>query len=213
MMAHFILASSSPRRRALLHEHFGVDAVVIKPDIEEVRGANEHPFAYVQRLSAEKARAVLARLTPEQKTDGTLILAADTTVVLATNPETIGIDNDEAVEKPATPDQARAMLRKLRGRDHIVATSVTLMRIDGGKAGKSLSSLVQSTVHMRDYSDSEIDAYIATGEPFDKAGGYAIQDTTGFNPVARYAGSYTGIMGLPVETVMVMLREINGVQA
>jgi MAF protein len=134
-------------------------------------------------------------------------LAADTTVILAA--DTLGIQDGEILEKPADPDHARAMLRQLRDRPHVVATALTLMKIDAANAPAILLTRVtRSTVWMRPYTDDEIEAYIASGEPFDKAGGYAIQDN-GFNPVARFEGSYTNIVGLPMETLDDMLSEID----
>jgi len=196
----YILASGSPRRREILSEQ-GITFTVVKPDIEEVRRADEAPLDYIARLSREKAQAVAARIGASVG-ETTLIISADTTVI----PE---VDAFDILEKPLDAADARAMLARLRGRDHLVATALTVLKIDAGIEHSALITRVTTaTVTMRDYTDAHIDAYIATREPFDKAGGYAIQDTTGFNPVAHYTGSYTAIMGLPVETFSAMLDEI-----
>ncbi len=194
-----ILASGSPRRRELLTE-MGITFTVIKPDIEEKRRAGESPLAYVARLSIDKAYAVAARLNAPD--DPALIIAADTTVILAA--DTLGIQGGDILEKPADADDARAMLIRLRERPHTVATALTALHLSAPDSTR-ITRVTQSTVVMRAYSETEIDAYIATREPFDKAGGYAIQDTTGFNPVSRYEGSYTNIVGMPVETLRAML--------
>src|SRR5690606_11694430 len=113
---------------------------------------------------------------------------ADTVVILAA--DTIGVtEGGEIQGKPADPVEARDMLRRLRGRDHVVCTALTLRSVEPG-ALPTLTELTHTIVTMRDYSDAEIDAYIATGDPFDKAGGYAIQHD-GFHPVERIDGSYS----------------------
>jgi septum formation protein len=242
----FVLASGSPRRRELLAS-LGIAFTVIKPDIDETQRAGEAPLVYVRRLSIEKAQAV-ADLTPHQvdssstptplrtrRGDGgevdrgqsVIVLAADTVVILAA--DTIGVLDGEILGKPVDADDARAMLRRLRGRNHIVCTALTLTspltplsaRGEGslhesrspspftkrGLGGEVLTELTLTTVTMRDYSDTEIDAYIATGDPFDKAGSYAIQHE-GFRPVARIDGSYSNVVGLPLETLRAMLARI-----
>lgn len=188
-----ILASSSPRRRELLAE-LGVVFDVIKPDVDETQHAGEPPIAYVRRLSKAKAHAVQARLATPQ-----VVLAADTSVILAA--DTIGIDEaGEILGKPADAHEAHAMLARLRDRTHLVVTAFTL-----------LSDTLEHTQHvvtrvtMRAYSDDEIAAYIASGDPFDKAGSYAIQHPV-FAPVARLEGSYSNVVGLPVEAVACALR-------
>jgi septum formation protein len=122
----------------------------------------------------------------------TYVLAADTTVVL----------DGVIIGKPETPDEARAMLRALRGRTHEVYTGVALRDF---ATGEVQTSLTVTTVHMRAYSDAEIEAYIERGEPFDKAGGYAVQDPI-FKPVERFEGCLTNVIGLPLCAVSAMLR-------
>jgi septum formation protein len=191
----FILASSSPRRREIIGsmiEQFEI----IKPDIDETQGIGEAPLDYVKRLSQEKAQAVAAQIG-----DSAAILAADTVVILAA--DTIGIAHDgEILGKPANADEARSMLQRLRNRPHLVCTAFTLL-----SGTIQHSEIVSTTVYMRDYSDAEIDAYIATGDPFDKAGSYAIQHE-GFHPVSRIEGSYTNVVGLPAEEVRAALIKL-----
>lgn len=193
MPSTFILASGSPRRRELLSS-LGIDFTVVKTDIDESQRDGEAPLDYVRRLSQEKAAAAMRRVA----SDGDLtVLAADTIVVL----------DDEILGKPANADEARRMLSRLRSRPHTVCTSLTLLR----PSHQPLSAITEptcTTVFMRDYSDDEIEAYIATGDPFDKAGGYAIQHE-GFHPVSRIEGSYSNVVGLPLETLREMLKRIG----
>lgn len=195
----FILASGSPRRRELLGA-LGITFTIIKPDIDETQHPGEAPLAYACRLSIEKAGAVAARLEA-----GAVVLAADTVVILAA--DTVGIDEaGELLGKPADAAEARSMLRRLRGRAHTVCTALTLLRT--GAESRQITRLTQTLVTMRDYSDGDIEAYIATGDPFDKAGSYAIQHD-GFRPVERIEGSYSNVVGLPTETLTDMLHEIG----
>lgn len=194
-----ILASSSPRRRALIAS-LGVDFSIIKPDIDESRDADESPVAYVRRLSTQKADAVAATLTA---TAGAAVLAADTSVILAA--DTTGIHDGEILGKPESAEEARAMLRRLRGQAHIVCTGFTVL---DAADGRRHTDHVQTVVHMRDYSDDEIDAYIATGDPFDKAGSYAIQHAD-FHPVARIEGDYNNVVGLPLSAVRAVLVDFG----
>lgn len=185
-----VLASGSPRRRELIAS-LGIDFTVIKSDIPEAPQPDESPSDYALRLSREKAAAVLASLDR----DG-VVLAADTVVVLAA--DTLGVTVDPVqggtlLEKPADRDEARAMLRRLRGRDHHVMTAFTLR----DSSGQQRSELVKTTVTMREYPDDELEAYIVTGDSLDKAGGYAIQHN-GFRPVARITGCYNNVVGLPL---------------
>lgn len=195
----FVLASGSPRRRELLAS-LGIEFVVIKSDIDETQGADEDPYVYVRRLSGEKAQAVAARLA-----EPSLVLAADTVVILAA--DTIGVtEGGDVLGKPVDAADAHAMLRRLRGRGHVVCTALTLLKLDDQR--QMLTDLTRTTVTMRAYTDAEIDAYIATGDPFDKAGAYAIQHE-GFHPVERIDGSYSNVVGLPVETLKEMLVHIG----
>ena len=186
-----ILASSSPRRRQLLQK-LGLDFAVMKPQIDESRRPNESLTAYVERLSRQKAAAVAAMLGDE----AAVVIAADTIVALA----------DEPLGKPYDADDARRMLKKLRGRRHQVYTAFTLHQT--GRPPQIITTRVCTDVYMRDYADAEIEAYIASGDPLDKAGGYAIQNQA-FHPVARIEGSYTNVVGLPLDELRAALGELG----
>jgi MAF protein len=182
-----ILASNSPRRRQLI-ALTGLSFVVSAANVDESTRANESPADYVLRLAETKARAL-------QADPGQLILAADTTVV----------DGTDILGKPADEAEAVAMLMRLRGHAHQVYTGVALLRVSDGHL---LKRLCVTDVPMRDYSDDEIRAYVATGDPLDKAGAYAIQHPE-FRPVASMSGCYASVMGLPLCHVVRMLREMN----
>jgi MAF protein len=181
-----ILASSSPRRFDLLTA-VGLTFTVARPDIDETPQRGEAPADYVLRLSLQKAWAV------GMASPGGVILSADTTVV----------DGDQILGKPDDAEHAAAMLRQLRNRVHVVHTGITLL--DAG-SGQSTSRLTTTRVTMRPYTDEEIAAYVASGDPIGKAGGYAIQHA-GFHPVARLDGCYTNVVGLPLCTVIAALAE------
>ncbi len=184
-----ILASGSPRRRELLGLT-GLTFRLTKADIDETPRPGEAAADYTLRLSREKARAVMDAVT-----DDAVILAADTTVA----------DGDTILGKPADPDEARAMLRRLRGRVHHVYTALTVIET---ASGCSVSEIAVTDVPMRDYSDDEIEAYIASGDPFDKAGGYAIQNA-GFHPVTALSGCYANVVGLPLCHLIRALRVVG----
>jgi septum formation protein len=178
-----ILASQSPRRRELL-ERAGYRFTVRAPAVTEVRAAGEEPEEYVLRLAKEKAWAVDAG--PAE-----WVLAADTTVVAA----------HHVLEKPNDAADARRMLRLLAGRVHQVLTGVCL------RHGTRTWEAVESTaVRFTSLSDSEIDAYVASGEPLDKAGAYAIQGLAS-NYIDRIEGCYFNVVGLPVARFHALCRE------
>ena len=184
----FILASSSPRRREILGEMID-EFEIIKPQIDETQHPDEQVLDYVKRLSVEKAQAIANQIH-----DNATILAADTVVILAA--DTIGIEADgEILGKPIDVDDALAILKRLRNRPHQVCTAFTLQN-----GTQRHTESVTTIVYMRDYTDTEIDTYIATGDPFDKAGSYAIQHE-GFHPVSKIEGSYTNVVGLPADEV------------
>jgi septum formation protein len=196
-----ILASSSPRRRDLLAS-FGLEFTIIKPDIDEGQHPGEAPLDYVRRLSREKAAAVARPLRSPAA-----VLAADTVVILAA--DTLGVDQSgEILGKPVDADDARRMLQRLRRRVHQVYTAMTIYQSVGDGTPVQFTSLTRTDVFMREYSDAEIEAYIATGDPFDKAGSYAIQHE-GFHPVDRIDGCYTNVVGLPVCEVRQMLATVG----
>jgi septum formation protein len=185
--APLILASNSPRRRQLL-ALTGMPFVVSVADVDETQLANEKPADYVLRLARTKAGAVQAEA--EQ-----VILAADTTVV----------DGADILGKPKDEAEAVAMLVRLRGHTHQVYTGISLLR---GSDGLLLTDLCVTDVPMRDYSDEEIQAYVASGDPLDKAGAYAIQHP-GFHPVAHMDGCFASVMGLPVCHVILQMRKMD----
>jgi MAF protein len=182
-----ILASNSPRRRQLI-ALTGLSFVVSAANVDESQLANETPADYVLRLAETKARAIQADADQ-------LVLAADTTVV----------DGMDILGKPADDVEAVAMLTRLRGHAHQVYTGVALLRVSDGLL---LKDLCVTDVPMRAYSDEEIRAYVATGDPLDKAGAYAIQHPE-FRPVASMDGCYASVMGLPLCHVVRMLRKMG----
>jgi MAF protein len=181
-----ILASASPRRRELL-SLLRVEFDVRPVDIVEDPGDGSHPEIAARRLAREKAEA--ARL----RDNASPILAADTIVVHA----------GDILGKPGDDDEARAMLQRLRGRWHEVVTGVALM--PEGRTGTLVRHAV-TQVLIRYLSDEEIEQSISRGDPFDKAGAYAIQDRL-LEPVESYEGCYCNVVGLPLWPTMDILRK------
>ena len=192
-----ILASESPRRKQLLELGKWDFSVVAAPVNEHIQ-PGEFPEDYVRRLAESKAHATMT-LIGQSFLDDCVIIAADTAVV-DINHRDIGQrsknepTNNEILGKPSDATEAERMLRRLRGRVHKVLTGLSLLR---PRDGFSLSDIIITDVPMRSYSDEEIMAYIASGDPLDKAGAYAIQHT-GFRPVDRLRGCYANVMGLPL---------------
>ena len=180
------LASQSPRRRQLL-EQLGVAFAVIDVEVTEQREAGESPQDYVSRVARDKARAGLAALTDESSA---WVLGADTEVVL----------DDEVFGKPRDAADAAAMLRRLSGRTHTV---ISMLWLVGGQGEYREECL--SRVRFGALDDGLIQAYVASGEPFGKAGAYAIQGRAGAM-VEHLAGSYSGVMGLPLFETARLLR-------
>lgn len=172
-----VLASASPRRRQLL-DQLGVRYSVDPADIDETRQVGESPAAYVERMAREKAQRVAARY----RDSGYAVLAADTTVHL----------DDEVLGKPLDHFDGLAMLARLSGRCHSVLTAVCL-RGDGGSSVQLVATKVEFIQLSRDLCE----AYLATEEPWDKAGAYAIQGMAG-GFVRRIEGSYSNVVGLPL---------------
>jgi septum formation protein len=183
-----ILASGSPRRRAFL-QALGLSFSIQVADVEEGTREGEAPYAMVARLSVEKA-LVVATARPEA-----VVIGADTIVTL----------DDELLGKPEGHAEAAAMLRRLRSRAHVVYTGVAVCPPGGGTP---LTALVASTVWMRAYTEDEIAAYVASGDPLDKAGAYAIQNES-FHPVERMRGCYTSVMGLPLQALADLLTQVG----
>lgn len=198
-MRPVILASRSPRRRELLALG-GLDFKVRPAAANEEARPGESPAEYVQRLSRTKAGLVAATAEP-----GAVVIGADTSVVLGEAP-----DASSVLGKPAGPREAADMLRRLRGRTHRVLTAISV--IDTASRAE-LDEVVAARVPMRPYSDDEIETYVATGDPLDKAGAYAIQ-YAGFKPVdqAQFADCFATVMGLPVCRVLRLVEQV-GVQA
>ena len=173
-----VLASNSPRRRELLA--LGGWMFHTRPaDVDESQIPGEAPGAYVVRLAESKARACA-----ETAHADLTILAADTAV----------IDGEAILGKPKDMAEAMQMLKKLRGHSHQVYTGIAVLRLSDGRM---VTDLCITDVPMRAYRDDEIEAYVATGDPLDKAGAYAIQNA-GFHPVEALRGCYASVMGLPL---------------
>jgi septum formation protein len=199
-MPRLVLASRSPRRRELL-ERAGYQAAIVPAEVDETPRRGESPRRYVRRLAKEKARQVARRLRAEAPA---LILGADTVVVL----------DGEMLGKPIDRDDGRRMLRLLSGRRHEVLTGFAVLHASGPPAAAGekasrrahvASGVVSTRVEFKALDDVEIDAYLDTGEPFDKAGGYAIQGAGAFM-VRRIRGSHANVIGLPVCEVVEALR-------
>ena len=188
-MPPIILASASPRRHELLALG-GIEFLVQPASAPEIPETDEKPDDFARRMSQSKARIAAGAAAPSA-----LVLAADTIVVL----------DGQILGKPSGPSQAVEMLRRLRGRTHQVLTALVVLDM---ASGRQFDDLVSARVPMRDYSDSEIDAYVATGNPLDKAGAYAIQFSD-FQPVdlPRFDDCFANVMGLPVCRTLRLLRQ------
>lgn len=192
-----ILASQSPRRRELLGDA-GFELEVVPADIDETRQDGESPVDLVSRLAAEKAESVRAALG-HAPADG-LLVAADTIVWMG----------DEALGKPVDAADAVAMLHELSGRTHHVSTGVCAMLLAPDGSLERESRFVEtSDVTFWELTDEQVDAYVACGEPLDKAGAYGIQGT-GRLLVREVRGDYSNIVGLPVARLVRELGELVG---
>ena len=190
-MKKLILASSSPRRAEVLR-NAGIEFEVRPADIDETRRPSEPASDYVQRLALEKARAAA---DSETSANNFIVIGADTVVVNA----------GEILLKPDSPDDARRMLRQLSGGVHEVHTGLAVIRMP-----QKIERVIEevTSVHFASLSDAEIDAYIATGEPFDKAGAYGIQSLGG-RYVTRVEGCYFNVMGMPLGRLWATLKEFG----
>ena len=182
-----ILASGSPRRRELL-DLMGLTYTVETPDVDE--SFSGRPSETVMEISRRKAAAVAARHSDS------IIIAADTLVFA-----------DGALGKPHTPERAKEMLRSLAGNWHHVYTGITVINT---RSGRILRNVDKTRVHLVPMTEQEIDAYVATGEPLDKAGAYGIQGMGGMF-VDRIDGSYSNVVGLPMSMLRIMLAQVGGV--
>ena len=185
-----ILASQSPRRKELL-EQLGVEFNIDVSYIEEKQQPNESAQEYVQRLSKEKAEAIVFKQSKDKNHFPFLVLGADTIVVL----------DGDILEKPENLDDSIEMLSRLSGRQHNVMTAVTAVT-----QNQIETRLVTTNVWFRDITRDEIVSYWATGEPQDKAGSYGIQGVGG-RFVTRIEGSYHAVVGLPLFETDMLLKE------
>ena len=182
-----ILASQSPRRREILQQ-IGVVFEPVSVDVPEVRQVDETPMAYIARLARDKAQAGLSCAKPQQYS-----LGSDTVCLLG----------EKVLEKPLNEAEAIQMLQMMAGKTHRVATAVCLTN------GEHLAEAVSVTeVSFRQISEAECRRYWSTQEPCDKAGGYGIQGL-GAVFVEQIKGSYSGVMGLPIEECYRLFKEFN----
>lgn len=191
---HFVLASQSPRRRQLL-QLLGYPFEVYVADVDEDVHLSAGPADYVRLTAAQKAEAAARALAASRRGRPTLLIAADTTVAL----------DGAILAKPADADDARRMLTALRGRTHAVHTGLCVVDLADGREVRAVHT---TTVTMRAYTAAEIDAYVATGDPLDKAGAYAIQHGD-FSPVAALDGCYLTVVGLSLCGLIAMLGELG----
>jgi len=184
-----ILASSSPRRAEIL-ANAGLPFSVLSSAVDESPYPGEGPAALVQRLANAKADLVTARAVGPA-----IVLAADTVVVL----------DDRILGKPSSIEDARHMLQQLSGRTHSVLTGVVLIRLPDGERRQFIESTL---VHFRPITGEEISSYLATEEPLDKAGAYAIQGRAG-RYIPRIEGCYFNVVGLPLSRVLTELQGLG----
>jgi septum formation protein len=187
-----VLASTSPRRAEILREA-GITFEILATQVDEAILPGETATAMVARLAEAKARAAAAQLDAD--ICDCIVVGADTTVEL----------NGEIFGKPRDTDHAREMLIQLGGRTHHVLTGIFLLRLPGNS---TRAAVEKSCVTFAPLSESELDAYVATGEPLDKAGAYAIQGFAG-RYIPKIEGCYFNIVGLPLARLYKLLRELD----
>ena len=193
--SRLVLASASPRRRDLM-EALGLEFTVLPADVPEDPLPGESPQAMTERLSRDKALKVAASLaSPSPSGVGAFVIGADSTVVHL----------GESLGKPVDDDEARAMLRRLRGTTHHVCTGLT---VADAATGRSLTVSMTSRITLREFTDGEIETSIASGTPRDKAGAYAVQDAE-FRPASEWEGCYHNIVGLPTCLLLRLLEELG----
>jgi len=196
-MLHLILASQSPRRRQLL-QLLNTPFTCVAANVDEDTVTDPDPASNVMETARLKANAIAAKYLhadSQPYNESAWIIAADTTVALGRH----------MLNKPQDAEDARFMLQKLRWCDHEVHTGVVLLN---PLTGKQVGGVHTAVVTMRDYADAEIDAYIATGDPFDKAGAYAIQHPQ-FRPVSQLHGCFMGVMGLSICHLILLMNQLE----
>ena len=189
-LSNLVLASSSPRRREFLKQ-LGLSFKVVAPRIEEQPEKDEDPWHFARRLAVDKARDVASRLGGRK-----IVIAADTIVVLG----------KRILGKPKSVADARRMLRLLSGHRHEVVSGLCVM-----SRAKSASLVVGTDVEFKKLTREEVEFYIASGEPMDKAGAYAIQGIGSFM-IRAIHGSYTNVVGLPVAELLDLLEKDFGLK-
>ena len=193
-MVSLILASQSPRRRQLIGL-LGYPFVVTAVPVNESSITHSNPLLNTQETARLKAHAVVDVLDTVAKAERRIVVAADTTVVI----------DGRLLGKPTSAAEATTMLQLLRGRSHQVHTGLTVIDLTDGH---EIAAVQTSTVTMREYTDAEIAAYVASSDPMDKAGAYAIQHPT-FQPVAQLEGCFTGVMGLSLCHLITILQQLG----
>ena len=183
-----VLASSSPRRRELL-EKTGLEFIVDAAEINEDHGRRMKPREMAKTISMEKAKAVADRHPCS------IIIAADT----------FGLLGGRMLGKPRDKDEARDMLGRMGGKRHMVVTGFTILDTE---TGKTVSKAVETKVYLRKLAGNEIEAYLRTGEPLDKAGAYAIQGL-GALLVEKIEGDYYNVIGLPLSSLALELKKFG----
>ena len=189
-----ILASSSPRRIAMLKE-YGINPIVIPPDVDEYIPPGTQPHVAVMFLALKKALYVESIVAQEGCAGGDAIIAADTIVLC----------DDCIIGKPCGPEEAFSILKKLRGRKHTVITGVAMIL---PAAMRRTAFYEKSDVFFKSYPDSAIEQYVSTPEPYDKAGGYAVQGAWG-KYVDRIEGDLSNVIGLPLDLVVRRFYSLN----
>lgn len=190
-----VLASASPRRQAFLRA-LGLPVRLHPADVDESPLPNETPECMTRRLAFLKAETVRTELPSDPLAKPALLLGLDTTVVHA----------GDMLGKPQDALEAKSFLRRLRTGPHEVCTGYCLINL---QTGRRRTGVHVSRLTMRNYTDAEIDRYVRTGDPFDKAGGYALQDQD-FNPVAQVDGCAASVMGMPMYHLLHLLRDELG---
>ncbi|MFZ1290619.1 MAG: Maf family protein [Melioribacteraceae bacterium] len=183
------LASNSPRRKKMLHS-LGIDFHHITIDHEEIINANHSPLKNVKRLADEKCRKAASKIS-----DG-IVISADTIVVL----------DNEIIGKPIDQNDAKKILKNLSGKTHIVYTGFAICDV---KSKKSIVNYEKTKVTFYKLSEKQIDDYIKTGSPMDKAGAYGIQDDFGALFVKKIDGCYNNVMGFPIAKIFRILENLN----